>query len=90
MKVSLAFLILGAAFGYFSINEGSASVISCPPNGYLQQDINPKLTQLCSTVEQIIGDSSSSERYLLRDGEERNAKRQDVDHVFLRFGRSRF
>ncbi|KAF7287725.1 hypothetical protein GWI33_003363 [Rhynchophorus ferrugineus] len=67
---------------------GLTSVINCSPNSYIQ-DINPKIAQLCSVAGLVLADvSSPNEEYLSKPTDSRNSKRQDIDHVFLRFGRS--
>ncbi|KAF7287728.1 myosuppressin-like [Rhynchophorus ferrugineus] len=93
MKTSLVILIFGVVCSIFFLSTGSASVISCPPNSYYNPDVNPKISQLCMAIEQVLSESSpQNDRFLSRLVDERNAnlnaKRQDVDHVFLRFGRS--
>ncbi|XP_030748540.1 myosuppressin isoform X2 [Sitophilus oryzae] len=92
MKSSLVLFFFGV-IAFFCLSKASASVISCPPNGYYQ-DVNPKISQICMAIEQALSDSSSPKEnnYFSRMLDERNtnlnAKRQDVDHVFLRFGRA--
>ncbi|KAF7287726.1 uncharacterized protein LOC143197621 [Rhynchophorus ferrugineus] len=89
MRSVLMMIIFGAVVGLLGLSRGSASIINCPPSGDFRPDTNPKLIQLCSLVEQTLLDSSK-DRYLTRMTDEKslNAKRQDMDHVFWRFGRS--
>ncbi|CAG9760323.1 unnamed protein product [Ceutorhynchus assimilis] len=87
--VACFFLIMVSIFTIYS--SSSASVINCPLNNF-QQEINPKISQLCYAIEQALQDSpSQNDAFAGRLIDERNtnlnAKRQDVDHVFLRFGR---
>ncbi|KAF7287727.1 hypothetical protein GWI33_003365 [Rhynchophorus ferrugineus] len=91
MKTAFGTICLSAVVALYCLS--SASVINCPPNGYFQQDTNSKLNQLCSIVEQALMESSpQNDRYLWKLTDDRNTnlnvKRQDVDHVFLRFGRA--
>ncbi|KAJ8984287.1 hypothetical protein NQ317_009771 [Molorchus minor] len=73
----------------------NSTIINCPPNT-LQEQQNPTVRQLCYAVEQIVDDGAPvpvlppQPQYFGRLEERNtnlNSKRQDVDHVFLRFGR---
>ncbi|KAH1023124.1 hypothetical protein HUJ04_012394 [Dendroctonus ponderosae] len=91
MQQSTVYFFFGMLVFVLLCSMTSATVISCPPNS-IQQEINPKLSQLCFAIEQALQDSSpQNDAYTARLVDERNtnlnAKRQDVDHVFLRFGR---
>ncbi|XP_066247486.1 myosuppressin [Euwallacea similis] len=92
MQQSIVCFFFGLVVLVFFYSMTTASIISCPPNN-IQQEINPKINQLCFALEQVLQDSSpQNEGYAGRLVDERNtnfnaAKRQDVDHVFLRFGR---
>ncbi|KAL3290349.1 hypothetical protein HHI36_023692 [Cryptolaemus montrouzieri] len=78
---TIAIIFLGV-LSAFMISTASASVISCPPSNL--QETSPYLRQLCYAIEQAISENAPPQEQYNLGG---NAKRQDVDHVFLRFGR---
>ncbi|RZC41813.1 hypothetical protein BDFB_000646, partial [Asbolus verrucosus] len=87
-QYTLVAVVLGAIAVILTSSSTSASVISCPPNN--PQEASPYLRQLCYTIEQVISENVIPEEQYRRLDERNvnaNAKRQDVDHVFLRFGR---
>ncbi|KAL1492734.1 hypothetical protein ABEB36_010943 [Hypothenemus hampei] len=94
MHQSVVCFFFGMVVFAFFYSVATASVISCPPNS-VQQEINPKISELCYAIQQTLQDSSpQNDEYIGQLLDERtasnlrtNAKRQDVDHVFLRFGR---
>lgn len=60
IKINMQQSIVGAFFGmvafFFLYSVSSASVISCPPSS-IQQEMNPKISQLCFAIEQALQDS---------------------------------
>ncbi|XP_050314318.1 myosuppressin-like [Anthonomus grandis grandis] len=99
MQQSLVCIFFGVSTLVILNSLASASVISCPPNA-IQQELNPNVNKLCYFVEQIMQDPSAQmqipqgsqgdayvERLVGERNTNMNSKRQDVDHVFLRFGR---
>ncbi|XP_018573133.1 myosuppressin-like [Anoplophora glabripennis] len=83
-------LIFGVVTLILTSSISKASVISCPPSSFQEQS-NPALRQLCYAIEQAVDEVVPQQTQFPGRLEERNtnlnAKRQDVDHVFLRFGR---
>ncbi|XP_057664360.1 myosuppressin [Diorhabda carinulata] len=79
--------VFGTVLAILLTSVAKASIISCPPSA-IQEQMNPSLRQLCFAIEQAVEDMPKQYADRL---EERNTnlndKRQDVDHVFLRFGR---
>ncbi|KAG5880810.1 hypothetical protein JTB14_030828 [Gonioctena quinquepunctata] len=81
--------VVGTFIAILFSSVARASIISCPPNP-LQEQVHPALRQVCDAIEQAIVDISQQQAFAGRLEERNtnmNAKRQDVDHVFLRFGR---
>ncbi|CAH1103336.1 unnamed protein product [Psylliodes chrysocephalus] len=79
--------VVGMVFAILLSSVAKASIISCPPSS-IQEQMNPALRQLCYAIEQAVEDIPK--QYTERLDERNtnlNTKRQDVDHVFLRFGR---
>ncbi|KAJ8955361.1 hypothetical protein NQ318_003458 [Aromia moschata] len=89
LRCDFAFF-LGVVVAILSSSTSHATVISCPPTT-LQEQANPTLRQLCFAIEQAVDDAVPPQPQYAGRLEERNtnlnSKRQDVDHVFLRFGR---
>ncbi|CAH0562672.1 unnamed protein product [Brassicogethes aeneus] len=84
-QYTLAMFILGVACLFLTSSTAVASVISCPPNNEI---VSPKLHQLCNAIEQAINEVQVSPLdYRMDERSPAEKKRQDVDHVFLRFGR---
>ncbi|CAH1158496.1 unnamed protein product [Phyllotreta striolata] len=79
---------VGIVFSILLTSVAKASIISCPPSS-LQEQMNPKLSQLCYAIEQAVESipKQYGDRLDERNANLMNTKRQDVDHVFLRFGR---
>ncbi|KAJ3640040.1 hypothetical protein Zmor_003360 [Zophobas morio] len=96
-QYTFAAVVFGVAAVFLSNASTTAYMISCPPNDLLEA--SPSLRHLCYIVEKAVVDNSISDEPSYRRVVERdvsplaervvnpNAKRQDVDHVFLRFGR---
>ncbi|CAH1153260.1 unnamed protein product [Phaedon cochleariae] len=82
--------LCGALLAILVSSLARAATISCPPT-LEQEQLRPALRQLCYALEQMVEDMPQQEqpcsaagRVELRDV---SKKRQQVDHVFLRFGR---
>ncbi|CAG9828267.1 unnamed protein product [Diabrotica balteata] len=82
---TIVVFFFATVLGVLSVTR--ASIISCPPNP-IQEQLNPAVRQLCVAIEQAVEEVPKEYAERLDDRAiNLNTKRQDVDHVFLRFGK---
>ncbi|EFA12055.1 uncharacterized protein LOC135267220 [Tribolium castaneum] len=82
-------IVFGAVAVFLANASTTAYYVSCPPNDALEASTS--LRHLCSFIEQAVNDNVVIQdepfRRIVGRNVNPNTKRQDVDHVFLRFGR---
>lgn len=95
LVLTVAVMLIALAF----VSSSQAAVVMPPPhcNPEVADGFSPKLRRICAAlygmaeisnaVEQYLDEKTAMSMPLIDGNDQRGVKRQDVDHVFLRFGR---
>ncbi|KAK0162366.1 hypothetical protein PV327_008710 [Microctonus hyperodae] len=94
--ITITFIVSLIVFGILSGQTRGMPPAQCNPN--MLNEVPPRIRKVCVALSTIYELGTAMENYIddkvsvMRDNsplQEGIAKRQDVDHVFLRFGRRR-